>query len=94
MTGCLIMAFFNPQGGIIIAILAVQIIIVLWRKPYAGERAYLRPFLNLLISALIQVVFIMTPTLSTNKMFAQYSVFIILGLLAMVLIYNLYYFIK
>jgi NADH:ubiquinone oxidoreductase subunit 6 (subunit J) len=71
--GCLLMAIISPQGAIIVLILIVQIILVVWRKPYAGERAWLRPFLNLLISALIQAVFILTPTLSSNATFAAYS---------------------
>ena len=50
---CLVMAFFNPQGAIIVGLLAVQIVLVLAKKPYAGERAWLRPFLNLLLTALI-----------------------------------------
>lgn len=35
-TAGLLMVFFNPQGAIILAILAIQIVIVLWKQPYKG----------------------------------------------------------
>lgn len=35
-TAGLLMMSFNPQGAIILAMLAIQIIIVLWKQPYKG----------------------------------------------------------
>jgi glucan phosphoethanolaminetransferase (alkaline phosphatase superfamily) len=91
---CLVMAFFNPLGAVIVGLLALQIVLVVWRKPYKGDRAWLRPFLNLLLSILIQMVFILSPMLSSNPSFARYAPFAVLAILAAVLAYNIYYFIQ
>jgi hypothetical protein len=88
------MAFFNPQGAIIVGLLALQIILVLAKKPYAGERAWLRPFLNLLLTALIQIIFILSPMLSSNASFSRYAPFAIEAILVVVLAYNIYYFVQ
>lgn len=93
-TGGLLMVFFNPQGAIILAMLAIQIVIVLWKQPYKGERAWLRPFLNLIISALIQFIFLLNPMLKSMTLYSNYGPFAVVGLLAVTLIFNLYYFVK
>jgi hypothetical protein len=89
------MMFFSPQGAIIVALLALQIVLVLYKQPYKGERAWLRPFLNLLISALIQIIFILDPMLSKSmRIYAVYAPFAVIGLLVVTLVYNIYYFIR
>ena len=94
-TAALLLVFFNPQGAIILAMLAIQIVIVLWKQPYKGERAWLRPFLNLLISALIQLVFLLNPMLSKSMpAYSLYGPFAVVGLLAVTLAYNIYYFVQ
>lgn len=84
----------KPQSAIIITILAIQIIVILCKKPYAGETGYRRPVLNLCISILIQLAIILIPTLSSIPSYKVYSAFVILGLLAVSLAYNIYYFIQ
>jgi hypothetical protein len=89
------MMFFSPQGAIIVALLALQIVLVLYKQPYKGERAWLRPFLNLLISALIQIIFVLDPMLSKSMcIYAVYAPFAVIGLLVVTLVYNIYYFIR
>lgn len=94
-TAGLLMMSFNPQGAIILALLAIQMVIVLWKQPYKGERAWLRPFLNLLIAALIQLVFLMNPMLAKSMpVYSIYGPFAVVGLLALSLAYNIYYFVQ
>jgi len=55
----------KPQSAILIGILAIQIFIIICKKPYAGERGYLRPVLNLSITIAIQLIILLTPILSS-----------------------------
>lgn len=92
--GCLAMAFFSPQSAIIIGILAVQMVLVLWKQPYKGERAWLRPFLNLLFSVLVQAIYVLLPMLSSSPTYSSYAPYAIEAVLAAVLAYNIYYYVK
>lgn len=75
--------------------LALQIVLVVWKQPYKGERAWLRPFLNLLIAALIQLIFLLNPMLAKfMPAYSLYGSFAVIGLLATTLLYNIYYFVQ
>ncbi len=92
--GCLVMAFFSPLGAVIVGMLVIQMVLVVGKKPYAGERGWLRPFLNLLFSVIIQALFILTPMLSSMPIMSRYAPLAIEAILVVVLAYNIYYFVQ
>jgi hypothetical protein len=78
---------------IVFCTVVAQIIMVVLLKPYRmfGER--IRPLLNLSISALILIIYLLTQPLSSPG-FQEICPFIILALLALSLSYNVYYLLK
>lgn len=86
---------FQPTQALIIGILALQLGTVLIAKPYKGDGAWLRPFLNLLISILIELIYLLTPQLgSSMRQYSAYAPFAIVGLLMVAAAYSVYYFVK
>lgn len=89
------MITLNPQVAIIVILLFAQIVMVLGKRPYKGEGAWLRPFLNLLISAVIMLIFLLNPILGKSMpQFGLYAPFVVILLLIVTLIYNIYFFVK
>lgn len=94
-TGCLLMISINPQNALIIVLLVAQIAAVLIIKPYKGDGAWIRPFLNLLMSALIQLVYLLDPMMSkSSSIYSAYAPFVVIALLVITLAYNAYFYIK
>lgn len=86
---------FQPTQAIIIGILALQLGTVVIAKPYKGDGAWLRPFLNLLISILVELIYLLTPQLgSSMPQFSAYAPFAIVGLLMIAVAYSGYCFVK
>lgn len=86
---------FQPTQAVIIGILALQMGAVLIAKPYKGDRAWLRPFLNLLIAILIELIYLLTPQLGPSmKEYTVYAPFAIIGLLMVAASFSAYFFVK
>ena len=86
---------FEPTQAVVIGVLALQMGTVLIAKPYKGDRAWLRPFLNLLISILIELIYLLTPQLGPSmKPYVVYAPFAIIGLLMVAASYSAYFFVK
>jgi hypothetical protein len=88
---CLLMIFVKPQGALILPIIGAQIFVVLYKRPYAGVRGNVRPFINLVASALIQLIYIMGQSLSSNQQYSIYAPVVIVVLLALTLTFSIYY---
>jgi hypothetical protein len=91
--GIFLLFSLNKQLAIIIALLIVQIALIIILRPYAMTGSQVRPILNLSISLVIEVIYMLTPYLSM-PLYNLYAPFVILGLLAISICYNVYYLIK
>lgn len=91
---CLLIIFVKPQGALILPIIGAQIFVVLYKRPYAGVRGNVRPFIDLVVSALIQLIYIMGRSFSSNQQYSIYAPIVIIVLLGLTLTFNVYYYIK
>jgi hypothetical protein len=86
---------FQPVEAVLIGILALQLGTVLIAKPYKGDRAWLRPFLNLLISILIELIYLLTPQLGPSlQQYSVYAPFAIVALLMVAAAFSAYSFVR
>ena len=89
------LVFLNPQSAIVMAMIVLQIAVIVAKRPYCGERGNVRPILNLAITLLICVMFVVYPMISkTMPEITKYSAYLILALLFCSLPYNIYFYIK
>lgn len=91
-TGALLLFSSNAQVALVMCLLIAQIVLVSWLRPYTMVGKQLRPLLNLSISLLIELLFLLLQFL-TNADFKFYAPFIILCLLIISISYNLYYYV-
>jgi hypothetical protein len=86
---------FQPTEAVLIGLLALQLGTVLIAKPYKGDRAWLRPFLNLLISILIELIYLLTPQLGPSlQQYSVYAPFAIVALLMVATAFSAYSFVR
>lgn len=71
----------------------MQIVLVSILKPYLIFGYRFRPMLNLAVTLLIEVIYLLIPY-SPLAGYALYAPFAVVGLLALCLSYNFYYFVK
>jgi hypothetical protein len=60
------MRLLKPQNSIVLGFITLQIIVIAIKRPYVGERSNLRPILNLIITLLISVIFMIYPLISRS----------------------------
>jgi hypothetical protein len=84
------MIFVKPQSALILAIIDAQMFLMLYKRPYAGVRGNVRPFLNLLVSALMLFNFLMNQSLSSNQLYDIYAPIRVIILLGITLAFNAY----
>ncbi len=91
----LVFATTSAQSAIIMGILGVQLIFVCVKRPYIESGGNLRPVLNLITSMIIELLIFLSSVLSSKaENLSFYIPFVLTGLLAVALIYNIIFFVR
>jgi hypothetical protein len=88
----LVMLASQPySNAVVLAVYLVLLIVILKAQPYVGERKNWRPVANCLIVMVIEGVYLGTGFMSNpTSMLATYGPLVILGLLAVCVVYSVY----